>query len=280
MLHWLAQRAHFLWLSLFLLAALGGVHALWHAHESRLQKARTSAMLAHLPHTVLWVWERPEDLRSIDASTTGVAVLEKTVYLGSSLTVDDRRQPMILPAGVSRTAVVRIETVAGFRGDPELAQAAAGALLQTARAPGLADFEIDFDATRSQRPFYRDLIQRVRAQMPPNLPLSITALASWCSNDDWLADLPIDEAILMFFRMEPGRRQMTDAAKYRVQEPLCEGSVGVSTDEAWPPEIAGRRTYIFADEGWGRDLPLLKTTRPLGSADRSGLLNTALEKGR
>jgi hypothetical protein len=94
--------------------------------------------------------------------------------------------------------------------------------------------------------------------MPADLPLSITALASWCSYDDWLADLPIDEAVPMFFRMEPDRRHASpNLPQFRIREPLCKGSVGVSTHEAWPAEMNGKRVYVFADRGWRRDLPLL-----------------------
>jgi len=52
--------------------------------------------------------------------------------------------------------------------------------------------QIDFDARRSQRRFYVRLLRDLRRRMPPSLPLSITALASWCAYDDWLSGLPIE----------------------------------------------------------------------------------------
>lgn len=264
MLNWFRLRAHFLSLGAFLLIAAGGVRALWVAHTRNVQRAATAVALARIPARVLWVWERPEDLRRLNPSSSGVAILEQTIYLGHSITVVSRRQPVILPAGISRTAVVRIQAARSFRGNAIIAQAAAALLVRTANRAALDDFEIDFDATSSQRAFYRDLLTRVRAQMPPHLPLSITALASWCSNDDWLAGLPIDEAIPMFFRMEPDRLRMTavDKEKYAVTEPLCKSSIGLSTREAWPADLAGKRLYIFADEGWQQDLPLLEAAHP------------------
>jgi hypothetical protein len=36
------------------------------------------------------------------------------------------------------------------------------------------------------------------------------------------------------------------------------GSVGISTHEAWPDEMAGKRIYVFADRGWRQDFSLLK----------------------
>src|SRR5262249_25558262 len=107
---------------------------------------------------------------------------------------------------------------------------------------------------RSQRDFYRDLLIDLRRQLPPGLPLSITALASWCSYDDWLRKLPIDEAVPMFFRMEPDRRRAsTTLAAFRIREPLCQASVGVSTAEAWPSDMDGKRIYVFPDNGWRVD---------------------------
>ncbi len=94
--------------------------------------------------------------------------------------------------------------------------------------------------------------------MPASLPLSITALASWCSYDDWIATLPVDEAVPMLFRMEPDRRRARpDRPELRIREPLCTGSVGISTHEPWPEEMADKRIYIFADRGWRNDLSLL-----------------------
>jgi hypothetical protein len=131
-------------------------------------------------------------------------------------------------------------------------------LLRSAAQPGIAALQVDFDATRSQRGFYASLLAGLRRQMPPNLPLSITALASWCSNDDWIAALPVDEAVPMLFRMEPDRRGApADAPWFRIREPLCMGSVGVSTHEAWPDDLAGKRIYVFADRGWRQDFSLL-----------------------
>jgi hypothetical protein len=92
--------------------------------------------------------------------------------------------------------------------------------------------------------------------MPATLPLSITALASWCSFDDWLRGLPVDEAVPMMFRMEPDRRRAPPSIDdFRIREPLCSSSVGVSTNEPWPLNLAGKRLYVFPDNGWRIDSP-------------------------
>ncbi len=217
------------------------------------------AGVSMLPRRMLWVWERPEDLRGLPAGI-GVAVLEATVRVGAGgLRVVPRRQPVVIPAGGVRVRVVRIEAATGLPGsrDEEATAAQIGELIaDVGRQPGTAAVQIDFDARRSERKFYRELLGRVRAQLPAAVPLTMTALASWCSADDWMADLPVAEATPMFFRMEPDRRRLLVTGtepEFRVREPLCMGSVGVSTREPWPDGTAGKRVYVFAEDGWTRE---------------------------
>lgn len=220
-----------------------------------------------LPRLTLWAWERPEDLRGIDPATTAIAWLEETVHIpaNGALMVEPRMQPVAFPAGASNIAVVRIEADRGTQLTPEIRGQVVASLLRASRQPGIAAFQVDFDAIRSQRGFYRDLLVDLRREMPANRPLSMTALASWCSWDDWIHGLPVDEAVPMFFRMEPDRlRGAVNRSEYRLRERLCLGSVGVSTREPWPKEAASaRRIYLFPDRGWERDAPLLAAeTRP------------------
>ncbi len=230
-----------------------------------------SGAMRHLPATTLWVWERPEDLSRIDPSTTAIAYLDQTIRIGGSVSSLPRRQPMSYPASAVRIAVVRVEVEAGAdlagEAGQEKAREANGLILNSVRSesagsPGIAALQIDFDATRSQRSFYAELLMNLRERLPAGLPLSITALASWCSSDDWIGGLPVDEAVPMFFRMEPDRRRApADRPEFRIREPLCSTSVGVSTHERWPSDVAGKRIYIFADRGWRQDLSLVADGR-------------------
>jgi hypothetical protein len=165
----------------------------------------------------------------------------------------------LAPNGTTHIAVVRIETGSDFhvhRNDAALLHAAVTELARVARQPGIAAFQIDFDARKSERGFYRRLLTDLRQQMPSSLPLEMTALVSWCSNDDWIGGLPVNAAIPMFFRMEPDRRRLalTTAPEYQIREPLCSGSLGVSTTEPWPSDMAGKRVFVFADRGWDQNL--------------------------
>ena len=206
------------------------------------------------PKVILWAWERPEDLTFLDPQTTSVAFLAKTIYLrGDKVVVKPRLQPLKLAPGTKLVAVVRIET---DRTDlPSLSSTQA---LQTAReilnSSVSSVVQIDFDAKVSERNFYRELLQQVRQQLPPSTALSITALASWCAGDDWLHDLPIDEAVPMLFRLGVDQRQfqrrLETGAPFESRR--CQSAAGVSTDEPVTAPAVDR-LYIFSPEPWSKD---------------------------
>ena len=163
------------------------------SHALHVQVAQSAPAEAALPRHVLWVWERAEDLRPIDAQSTAVAVLQETLRLGATVQPLPRRQPLALPQRVTRLAVVRMESQSGFtahRDDSQLLADTVEQLQRVAWQPGIAALQIDFDARKSERGFYRRVLEQLRQRMPAGMPLEITALASWCSHDDWIADLP------------------------------------------------------------------------------------------
>ncbi|QNI37033.1 hypothetical protein [Edaphobacter albus] len=232
----------------------------------RIPHSQTPRMRA-LPRLTVWAWERREDLRSLDPHTTAVAYLDRTITLDArGITTTPRRQPLLLPAAdnLTRIPVVRIETAPGAQLNDDTAEITARRILEAAlrndlEAPVPA-LQIDFDAKLSERPWYRTVLEHTRQELPPAVPLSMTALASWCSYDgSWLRGLPVDEIVPMLFRMEPDRRQFAPndrpaiPQQFAIRESACMGSVGISTREAWPRVLAGRRVYVFPDRGWQRD---------------------------
>lgn len=212
---------------------------------------RPASPLNRYPSITLWVWERRQDLSRIDSQRFAVAYLDQTITLALSPQRQPRRSPVLFPPQAARIPVTRIETAPHAVLDPQARNQIVEWLLLSARQTGIAALQVDFDATASQRDFYRDLLRDLRRQMPPHVPLSITALASWCSFDDWLRGLPIDEAVPMMFRMEPDRKRAPGSLDaFQIREPLCAGSFGVSTGEPWPSQLQGKRLYVFPDHGW------------------------------
>jgi len=203
---------------------------------------------------MLWAWERPDDLSGLDPSVVGVAYLAKTLMLaGDTVVARPRRQPLRVPAGVDLVPVVRIE--ASRQRPPVLSSGQADRLateISALAARATPAVQVDFDATRSQRPFYADLLADLRARLPAGTRLSITALASWTLFDTWMSALPIDEAVPMLFRMgvdgDQVRRFLQNGGDVRA--PVARGSLGISTDEPLAGMPTGRRVYVFHPGPW------------------------------
>lgn len=252
--------------------------------------------MATLPNLFFWAWERPEDLRFLESRDVGVAFLAKTIYVpvqgenlpqdaGSSIFVRPRLQPLRVASKTPLIAVVRIETRAGRQpasysgGNPQYLPQSAFSPQQDQRlVDEIADLQklsniraiqIDFDATVSERVSYATLLKDVRGKLPASLPLSMTALASWCIGDAWLEQLPlgtIDEAVPMLFRMGPGTGDVTKFLRSgdEFRASTCRSSLGLSTDESlsngllkgtFPStlsELHSRRIYVFAPRAWTR----------------------------
>jgi hypothetical protein len=210
------------------------------------------------PAVVLWAWERPEDLRSIDTQRFGVAFLAQTLVLkGDDVTLSPRHQPLEVSPETKLMAVTRIESskTTGQRAALSDAQRSklVSLVMRTLQLNRVGAIQIDFDAASSEREFYRQFLQDLRKQLPDSVPLSMTALASFCIGDRWLDDLPVDEAVPMIFRMGADDRVVKNmlAGGDDFREPLCRTSYGVALDE--PLEMKrdrSRRLYVFNDRSW------------------------------
>jgi len=205
-----------------------------------------------MPGIVLWAWERPEDLRFIDTSQIGIAFLAATASISreGSVAFRPRTQRLELPARAAVLPVIRIESSLQFRNSrigPVQAEPLIAGIREIAALPDVRGIQIDFDARKSERDFYRGLLESIRAST--SKPIGITALASWCAGDQWLGREPIVEAVPMFFRM--GRNESREMA---VQSSVCQSSIGLSTDEPWPAKrsAAVKRIYLFNPRAWLR----------------------------
>ena len=204
---------------------------------------------------ILWAWERPTDLRFIDTKKVAVAFLARSILLTSDeVNVRPRLQPLRLPAGAKVIAVTRIETDRNAKPSLSAAQrdVAARTIADLASLNNVSEIQIDFDATLSQRDFYRELIANVRHRLPAGTRLSITALASWCMYDDWLSSLPIDEAVPMLFRLAGDGKQVLNqlAGGGDFIAAPCRQSYGISLDEPRPKMLPDRKLFVFNPDVW------------------------------
>ena len=233
----------------------------------RLSAARArAARLQPIPGIVLWAWEEPQDLRFVNPKDTGIAFLAATIQLQAGATIiRPRFQPLRVPDAAKLVSVVRIEADSSAELNHFQMERSLATIVETNSWPRVRAVQVDFDATLSQRNFYRDLLIELRRRLPSAVPISITALASWCLDDDWTSALPIDEAVPMLFRMSVGTDQVVArlASGKDFRSPLCQDSVGISTDERWSTLPAGRRVYVFHTRPWDQktELALLREVR-------------------
>jgi hypothetical protein len=208
-----------------------------------------------VPRLLLWAWERPEDLRFIDPEQVGVAFLAATIHLGATaIDLERRMQPLRVASQTKLIAVIRIEAAGDAHLDRQQVQKSLSYLVELGTLPQVVAIQVDFDATVSERVFYRQLLVELRQQLPSDTPISITALASWCIGDPWIADLPIDEAVPMLFRMGVGQREVRSwiGSDRDFPTAVCRDSLGISTDETWKWLPGGRRVYAFSPKPWDR----------------------------
>ncbi|MBI4850895.1 MAG: DUF3142 domain-containing protein [Acidobacteria bacterium] len=226
---------------------------------SLFNSPKVNERLAKLPKIMLWAWERPENLKFIDSSTTGVAFLARTISLkNSDIAVRPRLQVLEVPPNTTLIAVVRIETDIYQKPSFSLEQKekTLEVILSLTNLKNIVGLQIDFDAKLSEREFYKELLKDLRKRLPSNYLLSITALASWAIYDDWIRDLPIDEAVPMLFRMGIGGKEVTKylESKKDFTLPVAKTSLGISTSSELPWLPPKRRVYIFAESSWSKDL--------------------------
>ena len=170
-----------------------------------------AAAAPHAPQVVLWAWERPCDLTAMDPREVGVAPLVVTVRLDADgLALVPRQQPLRFPPAAPLMAVARIETErCARRASTSISRRKPRAPSRTRRSSRGRCDPGRFRRSGFGTGVYRELLAALRQRVPARVPLSITALASWCFGDRWLEGLPIEEAVPMLFRMA------TDGAQVR-----------------------------------------------------------------
>lgn len=243
-----------LYLTLLILLSTSIVFVFFYYRKSTSSKSVKS----QLPSRMLWAWERPENFSFIDTDEFGVAFLAQTIEIKN----DDfiripRRQPLEIPNGAFVVAVTRIESDKKEKPmlTPEQKTKIVESVVKTSALPNVKAVQIDFDAIESEREFYKSLLIDLRKQLPSQTSISITALASWCMYDNWIKDMPIDEAIPMLFRMGVDEQNIVSYLNTNNiwREPLCNESYGISLDEPSRKVDTAKRLYIFNPQSWSKE---------------------------
>lgn len=216
------------------------------------------------PRTILWAWQRSEDLSYIDPDEFAVAYLACSVLLsGTEVKTIWRQQPLKVPERALLIPVVRVDSDRKRTPtlDSKMVRDLTALIARTAGRPRSSRIQIDFDARQSERDFYKQLLTEVRQSVPAQIPLSITALASWCLFDNWLSNLSVSETVPMMFSLGADRAKILNY--FRSGKPFlhkgCCDALGVSLEDSEvnalmiplskqrkiPP-----RLYVFTRSAW------------------------------
>jgi hypothetical protein len=218
-----------------------------------------------LPRRVLWAWQRSEDLSYINSREYGVAYLGCHAVLAEDSVYEHwRDQPLRVPPDAVLSPVLRIDS--SRNRPPNLSDQQLQKLLKIigrlSALPRTAQVQIDFDAVETERPFYRRLLEELRKECP-SVPVSITALTSWCLFDNWIKDLPVAETVPMLFSLGTERRKIL--LYFRTSGDFlvtgCCKSLGLSLEDDEVNKLmipsAKKRTipvrfYVFTRSAWSR----------------------------
>lgn len=227
--------------------------------------AQASHRTVLLPRLNVWAWERDEDLSYIDPSKIKVAYFAGNIYVqGSNVRFRPRTQKLKVPQRAQTIPVFRIESIRSDGSIPELSAAAfvAKTIAKTLNKSSKQErtVQIDFDALEDERPFYKALLRDLRAEIPRDTKISVTALASWLLADKWLERGSADETVAMLFSIGPERN---DVLSRLSKQALSNGadiplSIGISASEADTNKILlqtdvlgnNRNIYIFSSRPW------------------------------
>ena len=180
----------------------------------------------------------------VDPHRAGIAFLARRIqWHDGGVDSRPRYQSLNVPKDAAMIAVTRLDA---FSPPLPAIEEVASDIAGTASLPRVRAIQIDFDARLSERAWYAALLRRVRSRIPASIPLTITALASWCRRDPWIRDLPVSDAVPMLFRLGAG--ELRRETEFSLE--VCRSSFGIATDEM-PAELPhGRRIFIFNPRPW------------------------------
>ncbi len=209
----------------------------------------TVSALAAEPRIYLWAWDRPEDLRFL-GNETGVAYFAGEIDLGAKRPVfRPRTKPLLLPGGHPTLPVLHVRAHRQHSYGIPQQRLILDAIRQLVTNSGAEALQLDFEVFHSQREFYKSLIHSIKEENP-KLRLSVTALASWCGRDYWLAGLDIAEVVPMLF--DPSHKN-SGARHALPQDSPCQNAVGLATYEIYPILPQAKTYYLFSNRAWRRE---------------------------
>ena len=204
---------------------------------------------------IAWIW--PSSGAPASGYDEMAVVVESLVFQGTRSERTPRLLAFALPSGARLTPVLHVQSAAdtGDTFSDAQRRSVLDAVDRHARESTSHWLQLDFEAPPRQREAYLALVHDIRRRLPAGWRLSVTALASWCTQGAWLDRIEADELVPMLYRLGP------DADRWRARwsdphsglSPRClTGASGFSMQEtpgATSP-VAGARTYWFNALPW------------------------------
>lgn len=248
-----------------LLVAAGFAAAVVHRGQETADTPATPAEVASsIEGGVAWIWPDSNGPHArahlpVPRYPEAAVLAESLVLRAVGVERGGRRQPLVLPAGVRLLPVIHVEAAgdapATFTPAHRAAVLAAVRRHAGAAAAGAGVLQLDFEAPPRQREAYVRLVADVRDALPAHVRLSVTALAHWCVQGDWLDRLPVDEVVPMLYRLGP----QAASWRQRFAQPdprlarRCRGqALGFATNDPPPASLLARvtRPYWFDESAW------------------------------
>lgn len=202
----------------------------------------------------LWSWDRFDDFTFIRSHKVTLAPLIATFKAQGKgpLKVELRHQRFKRPSSIDWIAVFRIE----MPSDRSMSDTDMGRIVSVIKtlSKGSKEIQLDFDAQKSQRSVYKKLAETLNQHV--SLPLSMTALASWCTYDTWLDDMPVLYAVPMVYNLGEEKELIKHYLKKNKEWGVrkCRGHLGLSLLDLsllddWEI-VLKHRLYFFNHQSW------------------------------
>jgi hypothetical protein len=230
--------------------------------KQRLYERSVQCKTISQPRIVLWAWTHDDDFSFIDSNTTAIAFYAGTIVLGSeTATLCRRKNKLVIPKSCHHFPVFRIENAHPTEGATQNAFKVALRLIsEYCKTHPCDKLQIDFDASFLDRPAYLNFLQALRKEFGDKKSISITALASWCQGDRWLAKAPVDEAVAMFFSLGKGKEETLKllSKEFPNTGGIYDQSLGFSVSETRTNAAllksaslkSAKQIYAFSSLGW------------------------------
>jgi hypothetical protein len=214
------------------------------------------------PKLILWSWQRADDLSFIDDNISIAPLVATIVVDTNGVSVDPRRNALKTPKNAKLIPVVRLEISPHIQVSDDHVNTIVRHIQSFVVSIKADNIQIDFDARKSQRLLYEQILKQLRTTMP-NTQISITALASWCVGDVWIDNLPITHAVPMLYNLgehaHEFKRYFTKHQKWPSKK--CQGHIGFEQNDIFTKPPKDWHVYVFNNKAWtANDLKKIKDT--------------------